>query len=176
MQTPQSPVSKAQSLSERMDELTEQFDLSDELTTTGEEVQEEYSTKIELYKENLPGGEVINLQIMVDDFAYIRETLKETTENGRRVLNVITADLLDADGDDRAELITAFADLNTAVCNNMKLYILSYKEISITLLNIDKFKQQNSDSPDSQEGKIINNTFNISTTDLIKSLKAQNDS
>lgn len=169
---------KANSLSERMENLSKQFDVADELITTGEAAQgiiQSETQEIELFKDKIPPIEVINLQIMVDDFTYIRDTLKESTANGRRVLNILTRDLLDKkiNQELRANLITSFAEMNTAVCNNMKLYILSYKEISIALLNIDKYKKENSGNKDNPDGipKTINNTFNISTTDLIKALK-----
>ena len=166
---------KADSLSAKMNKLSEKFDLSEELITTGNDVEEyiqEKTCDIELFKEKVPQIEVINLQILVDDFVYIRETLKESTENGRRILNVLTLDLLDenVNNENRASLITSYAEMNTAVDNNMKLYILSYKEISIALLNIDKYKKQNNDD-DVTKPNTVNNTFNISTSDLIKSLK-----
>lgn len=170
---------KADSLAAKMNRITEKFemnlDAAEELEITGDDIiefVEEKTQDIKLYSEDVNASEIINLNNMVEDFKYIRETLKENTENGRRVLNSITLDLLDGDDDKRASLIMSFAELNKAVAENMKLYINSYKEISTILLNLDKIKKQEKlDGP-----KTINNTVNInsteaiSTADLIKQL------
>jgi hypothetical protein len=164
---------KADSLASRMNRLTEKFNLAEEMTIEGDDIIEyidEKTQEIELYSDNIPASEIVNLENMVNDFKYIRETLKETTENGRRVLNSITIDLLSSDDEKRATLVLSFAELNKAVGDNMKLYMQSYKDISTTLLNIDKIKKNSV-----QEKSIINNTLNvtaapISTADLIKQL------
>lgn len=171
---------KSESLAARMNRLTEKFtenlDTAEEMVLTGDDIVEyvdEKTQDIQLYEEGgLPAAEVINLNNMVEDFKYVRETLRENTDNGRRVLNSVTFDLLDSDDDKRASLIMSFAELNKAVADNMKLYINSYKEISNVLLNLDKIKKaQIAEGP-----KTINNTLNInssetiSTADLIKKL------
>ena len=170
---------KAETLAEKMNKLSEQFELAEELTITGDDIVEyveEQTQDIELYKDNIPATQIVNLQTMVEDFKYIRETLRETTENGRRVLNSVTLDLLDSEDDKRAALIMSFAELNKAVGDNMKLYMQSYKEISTTLLNIDKIKKSQNENP-----KTVNNTLNvttvdpISTTDLIKKLRSEDE-
>lgn len=157
---------KAESLANKMNELTEKFNLSDELTTTGKDLEEVLSDKanIDLYEDP---EIVVNLEVMLADFKYIRESLKETTDNGRKVLNSLTFDLLSNDEETRAGLITSFAELNRAVGDNMKLYMQSYKDITTVLLNLQKAKPKN--TPDT-----VNNTLiisePISTADLIKKL------
>lgn len=172
---------KADNLAEKMNKLTAQFtsnlDTADEMTITGEDIVEfveEKTQDIELYSESLPAEEIINLQNLVNDFQFVRETLKENTENGRRVLNSVTYDLLDSDDEKRASLIMSFAELNKAVADNMKLYIMSYKEISNVILNLDKLK--NKEGP-----KTVNNNLHlhggeaVNTADLIKQLSGNND-
>ena len=168
---------KAESLADKMNKLSEKFELSTEMVLTGGDIVEfveEKTQNISLLSEDYTPTEIINIQNMVDDFKYVRDTLKETTENGRRVLNSITLDLLDAEDDARASLIISFAELNKAVTDNMKLYVQSYKDISTTLLNLDKIKKNEGSTP-----KTINNTVNItaaepiSTVDLIRQLKGK---
>jgi hypothetical protein len=171
---------KSESLAAKMNRLTEKFtaniETAEEMVLTGDDVYEMVETKtqdIQLYEEGvLVSAEIINLQTMVDDFKYVRETLKENTDNGRRVLNSITLDLLDSDDDKRAGLIMSFAELNTAIANNMKLYMLAYKEISNVLLNLDKIKKaEKADVPTTINNTLhINSTETISTVDLIKRL------
>ena len=166
---------KAESLADKMNKLTAKFDLSEEMSLTGSDIVdyvEEKTQDIQLFSEDISATEIINIQNMIDDFKYVRDALKETTDNGRRVLTSVTLDLLESDGDKRAALIISFAELNKAVTDNMKLYIQSYKEISNTLLNLDKIKKNESADP-----KTVNNTINvvtsepISTADLIKKLR-----
>ena len=170
---------KSQSLAEKMNRLTAKFadniDTAEEMVLTGDDIVEfveEKTQSVQLYSDQIPATEIINLNNMVEDFKYVRETLKENTDNGRRVLNSITLDLLDSDDEKRASLIMSFAELNTAIANNMKLYMLAYKEISNVLLNLDKIKK----SEEPQGPQTINNTLNInatetiSTVDLIKRL------
>lgn len=167
---------KADSLAKKMNKLTESFDLADEMIVEGGDIidyVEEKTQNVALYSEEISPTEIVNIENMVSDFKYVRETLKETTDNGRRVLNTVTLDLLDADGDKRASLITSFAELNTAVGNNMKLYMQSYKDISTVLLNIDKIDKDGTPS-----NQTVNNTLNVfndseatSTEDLINKLK-----
>ena len=174
---------KAQSLADKMNSLTEKFNLSEEMVTEGADLEayvQEKTKDITLSSgesdrtnttEILSMTEYVNLEMMVQDFKYVRETLRETTDNGRRVLQSVTLDLLEEDEESRASLITSFAELNKAVADNMRLYMQSYRDISTVLLNLDKIiKTQKPTTP----GNVTNNTVimaePISTSDLIKQL------
>lgn len=171
---------KSQSLAEKMNRLTAKFadniDTAEEMVLTGDDIVEfieEKTQDVQLYAgAEIMAAEIINLNNMVEDFKYVRETLKENTDNGRRVLNSITLDLLDSDDDKRAGLVMSFAELNTAIANNMKLYMLAYKEISNVLLNLDKIKKaEKAEKPQTINNTLnINSTETISTVDLIKRL------
>jgi len=178
--TPNGLTDKAESLASKMNKLTKKFtenlDVADEMIITGTDVidfVEAKTTVVKLYTDTSElDSEVLNLNNMVEDFKYVRETLKENTENARRVLSAITLDLLDDDDDKRAGLVMSFAELNRSVTDNMKLYIQSYKDISTVLLNLEKIK-----SADVQQGPqsvtnnlTINTPILISTMDLIKQL------
>jgi len=175
---------KSDSLAKRMNKITEKLtnnlDLSDDMEITGDDIVEmvqEKTQEVELFVENDSydsydislTSELINLTNMVQDFKFVRETLKENTENARKVLNSVTLDLLDAEDNKRANLILSFAELNRSVADNMKLYITSYKEISNVLLNINKIKQSEIGLTDNNSKDIANITA-VSTMDLIKQL------
>lgn len=186
---------KADSLASKMNALTEKFDLATEMVLEGTDVIEavqEKQKKISLYKEtseelNFDSFnsdlvlEIVNLNNMVEDFQYIRESLKETTDNGRTVLNGITAELLDSDEENRANLILSFAELNSAVGNNMKLYMESYKNMSVILGNIDKILKQTKGNTPQNVGTINNTQINVTTTeqtstaDLLARLRASKE-
>lgn len=178
---------KANSLAKKMNELTQKFDLSQEMVISGDDIIEDVKKKTDMI--DLSSGkpkiisaidveveqefntslvlELVDLQAMVDDFQYIRETLKETTDNGRSVLNKVTIDLLDSDEDGRASLILSFAELNAAVGKNMQLYMESYKNISVVLGNVDKIiKNTNVRTPSG--ASVVNNTqVNITSTEAV---------
>lgn len=178
---------KANALANKLNELTEKFNLSEEMVLEGEDIIEDVKKKtdiIDLKTSTIKTDltiepefnsslvlELVNLQAMVEDFQYIRETLKETTDNGRRVLEKVTIDLLDSEDEQRASLIMSFAELNSAVGKNMSLYMDSYKQISNVLVNLDKIiKNVNKNSP-----SVVNNTqVNISSTEPINTAELLN--
>lgn len=175
---------KAESLADKMNKLTAKFDLAEELIVEGDDiidfVEEKthsaalLNSEIDLSVSDLSTANLVNLQLMLENFSYIRDTLRENTENGRRALNLITLELLDEESDKRAENVLLFTQLNTAICDNMRLYIASYKEISATLINLDKVKK--SEKPDkvsvTNNLNVVNNET-ISTADLIKKLSGK---
>lgn len=166
---------KAESLADKMNALTDKFNLSEEMVTTGTELEayiEEKTQDIILSEDDeLTITDVVNLETMVQDFKYVRESLKETTDNGRRVLQSVTLDLLSEDDESRASLITSFAELNRAVADNMKLYMQSYKDISTVILNLDKVRRA---AGIAQPSSVTNNNLIVTeqknTADLIKEL------
>lgn len=167
---------KSESLADKMNKITEKFseslETADEMILTGEDILdyvEEKTQNVDLYKEEKTPTEIINLDNMVSDFKYVRETLRENTDNGRRVLNAVTLDLLNSDDEKRASLIMSFAELNKAVADNMKLYIIAYKEISNTLLNIDKINAANASKKPTEKGNKGSGSI-VSTVDLIREL------
>ena len=182
---------KANSLAKKMNELTQKFDLSQEMVLSGDDIIEDvkkktdmvdlYSGRVKLIDTEIEPEfcstlvlEIVNLEAMVEDFQYIRETLKETTDNGRRVLNKVTLDLLDSDDEQRAPLITSFAELNSAVGKNMSLYMDSYKQISNVLVNLDKIIK-NTNSRFGTGASIVNNTqVNITSTEAVSTAELLN--
>lgn len=174
---------KSESLAAKMNRLTKQFsdnlDVANEMVVTGEDVIDFVEAKtqvIKLYTDTSElNSEVLNLNNMVEDFKYVRETLKENTKNARRVLKSITLDLIESDDDKRAGLVMSFAELNRSVADNMKLYIQSYKDISTVLMNLEKIKSADTQHPHSVTNNLtINAPIAVSTMDLIKQLGNKN--
>lgn len=176
---------RAESLADKMNKLTSKFDLAEDLLLDSDDIIDgivEKTQDIKLYESDtnvlvgqiISEADVINLNQMTEDFRYARDTLKENADNGRRVLNSVTLELLDSDDDKRAALILSFAELNKAVTDNIKLYMQSWKEMSTILLNIDKIKK----NMKAEGPKTVNNTVNIGAeainpVDLIKKLKGE---
>lgn len=171
---------KSETLADKMNALNEKFNLSEEMTIVGEEVEDFVQDKIQnidLYESAGIGTDlIVNLESMVQDFKYVRDTLKETTDNGRKVLQYISNDLLNEDDEDgdRASLVESFAALNKAVGDNMKLYMQSYKDISSVLINIEKLRE--AALKQKPEKNITGDTFEgeaVSTADLLKQMEEE---
>lgn len=168
---------KANSLADRMNRLTEKLNLSEELLVQGSDIVdfvEEKTKTIELYQ-NPSYADIMNIQIMTEDFKYVRETLREVTDNARRVQNAITLELIDTDSEKRAALVVSFAELSKAITDAQKLYVDSYRQMSNTLLNLDKIKKV---EPNPGPSNVTNNlhihgTETVSTIDLIAALQSR---
>jgi len=166
---------KSESLAKKMnkitDKLTNNLDLADEMDIQGDDIIEFVEEKTEQIKlvqtSTILTAEIINLNTMVEDFKYIRDTLKDNTNNGKRILDSVTLDLLDVDDEKRIELISSFVELNRAVAENMKLYIQAYREISNVLVNITKINQA---EPNMTSDQTNNTSEPVSTVDLIRKL------
>lgn len=180
---------KAEKLAEKMNSLTERFkenlEISDEMQLTGNDLIQDISVEVHDIEEKSDDpdvAELVNLKNLLNDFKYVRETLKNNTDNGKQLLNSICTDFIakptELDGKlsmADAEMVASFAELNKALVDNMKLFIQSYKEISTIIMNLEKIKSGvltkapvnqtlNITNVDTENGKII------STADLIKEL------
>lgn len=119
-------------------------------------------------------ADVVNVQAMIDDFQYMRDMLRETTENSRKVLGSITEELMLSDVESQAALVMAYGELNKAQIESVKLFIQSYKEISTILVNLSKV--HNSGTPHTVHTTNVLNIedkSNISSADIINRLRAK---
>ena len=129
---------KSEELSKKFNRITDKFkqnlDIATDLECTGNDLMNCVEAKtVPVEPETLSDQDlisVIDFVNLVQNFAFIRKTLKENTENGKKILNSVTCSLLDEDSGEESNLIMAFAELNRALTDNMKLYIQSYKDIS----------------------------------------------
>lgn len=162
--------SKAESLSKRLNKvatsLAKQCDDAEIMELKAQDVTEYAEAKLP----SLP--DTINVQAMMDDFAYVRGILRENTECARRMLEHVSGNMLDEDDNITPGMLTAFSELNKSVTENMKLYVSSYKDLSAALANLRP-----------EQPRTANNTLNIinpsekidvsSVKDIIEKLKEQ---
>lgn len=190
---------KAETISKRMNKLTNtlmsNIKTSDEMQLVGNDVVQmvEQTTKdIPLYssgsnKSDLILTDLINLQNLLEDFKYIRDTLRENTDNGRKILNFTTANVLDGSnvdlGDEntgisaaenQTNLIASYATLNHSITESLKLYVTAYKEISNIIMNLEKVKTSQLSDKTVNNTLVVQagNTETISTKDLLKQLQS----
>lgn len=173
---------RADILAQKMNKLTESLDLSGELIVSGDELielVEEKTQEVMLHHEvkadDPDYAAIMNLSAMTEDFMFVRETLREITDNARRVQGVVTLELLDADTEQRAALILSFSELSKAITDAQKLFVLSYKDMSSTLLNLNKMKKDNAPALPG----VTTNNLNVytsdpmSTADILKRLRSE---
>ena len=110
-------------------------------------------------------ADVINLQNMVEDVKFIRNTLRESTETSKKLLKSISTEIeIEPD----ARMLQGYAEISGTVTECMKIYLQCYKEMSNILLNLAKVKNN--------QPKTVTNINieaehkSISTVDLIREL------
>ena len=182
---------RSEKLARQMNKITDKLNLSDEMLVLSDDVESVVRESIDSHAVQgansvdltISNESLLSLEIMSEDFTYVRDTLKEVTENARKVQTAITTQLLhpcydEDEAQDTASLVASFAELSKAITDAQKLYITSYKDMSITMLNLDKIAkaeiQKNANEVNSggasSEGERI-----ISTSDLIAEMKELNE-
>lgn len=165
---------KAENLSKRLNKvaasLAKQCNDADVLEVQADDVVKYAEAKLPAAPD---GTETINVRSMMEDFAYVRNILRENTECARRMLEHVSGNMLDEDDNITPGMLTAFSELNKSITENMKLYVSSYKDLSVALANL-----QPKASPTNNTLNIINQTpepVSISTVkDMVERLKEQN--
>lgn len=146
--------------------------MGDELSDQAQEVvQDLTSTTDKRYSFNLDLlPQILNLETMVSDIKYIRGTLKENCDLGKRLLITMAQEL---EFEPNAELLASYSELSKTITENMKLYLNCYKDVSTILINISKLAQ----SQNTQTKNVVNNNITIesqgkiqNTAELIKQL------
>ena len=161
------------SLSKKLEDISKKLEISNELIESGNELENLANEAKNNFKESENFEVILNLEQMISDFSYIREVLKEITDNARRVQNSITLDLINSDDEKRASLVASFAELSKAITDAQKLFVQSYKDISHTLLNLDKIKKERVQNVPNQQNTVEKSKSDnvVSTFELIKKLK-----
>lgn len=165
---------KAEKIAKKINSITEAFSdklkNADDLIVSSDDLISE-TDEVVLGTENYDISdipEILNLQNMIADVKYIRETLKESSEAGKSLLKSMSAEI---EMEPDARLLEAYSHLSSVVTENMKLFLQCYKDISSILLNLSKAQDKGPKQvtnitveADSEDVKIQN------TAELIKQL------
>ena len=159
----------------------ENLDIAEDMDVTGNDIIEFVENKTKELPQSLDDTsylELINLNTLLQDFDYIRKTLRDNAEQGRSIIKTLGVDISASDPEELAELINSYAELNKSITDTLKLFIQAYKDISTIITNLEKVK--------SGFNKTTNNLniTNISenpaenliatTADIIKQIKEHN--
>ena len=168
-------LERVQTLSNQMNKITEKLktnlDLSDELEASSNDVIDYVSKSIEEVPEQLPTEnyvDLINLNNLLEDFSYIRVTLRDNSENGKKILKVLSTEILASDPETLSEMVASYSDLNRSLTDTMKLYLQTYKDISSIILNLEKVKQGLSKT----ENNLNINTFGADKEEVSSVIKS----
>lgn len=168
-------TSKAEKLAQKMNNITSAFkdkiqDADDLLVSTDDFVQDTSDVIADICNSegNYELPQVLNVQNMLNDIKYIRNTLKESSESGKKLLNSISSEI-EFEPDPR--LLMSYAEISKAINENMKLYIQCYKDMSSVILNMSKVMTQNQPKSVTNINIEAESTTQIkNTAELIKQL------
>lgn len=176
-------IAKAETLSSKLNKISEKFaekldnaedlivvadDLSIDTGKVVQEIKALPTSDVQFNLDLLP--QILNLENMMQDVKYIRQTLRENTEIGRKLLNVISAEI---EFEPDAELLASYSQLSCTLTENMRLFLNVYRDISHILINIAKLTQQQTPKNVQVNNIQINSDDNYkiqSTAELIKQL------
>lgn len=177
-------VETADKLAEKINKISasfsEQLENANALIVQGDELDSQAAEVIKDVKE-LPAQEyrfnldllpqILNLENMMSDVKYIRETLQENSTLGRRLLKVISQEI---EFEPNAELLASYSQLSATITDNMRLYLSCYRDISHILINIAKLTREAQKEINTQNNIQVNiqtpSSEVLSTADLIKQL------
>lgn len=177
---------RANKLADKMNKITARFkenlDVADEMDISGNDIIEYAEDKTKDLPKNLDDAsylELINLNTLLQDFDYIRTTLRDNAEQGRSIIKTLGVDISASDPDSLAELITSYAELNKSITDTLKLFVQAYKDISTIITNLEKVKSGfNKTTNNLNITNISDNPSGLdivsTTADIIKQIKEHN--
>lgn len=177
---------RANALADKMNRITARFkenlDSAEEMDLTGNDIIEYAEEKTADLPKNLDDAsylELINLNTLLQDFDYIRRTLRENADQGRGIIKTLGIDISASDPDSLAALITSYAELNKSITDTLKLFVQAYKDISTIITNLEKVKSGFNKTTNNLNITNISDNPNgldiVSTTaDIIKQIKEHN--
>lgn len=175
-------IEKFEAINNKMNKITKELakntDLGEELLSSTKDLAEVIESakppKAASNDETDMIDAVVDVDNMIEDFSYMRAMLRETTQNSKRVLESVTEELMLSEEDNRASLIVAFSELNKAQLEGIKLFMLSYKEISVILSNFAKVRQANAKAENPSTvytTNVLNMETPLSSADIINRLR-----
>lgn len=148
--------------------ITESIGSADDLMVNADEITGEIEQTInDLPSEVSDVSEIINLQGLLDDFRYVRQTLRENTEMGKTMLRTMGAEL---ECEPNPKMLESYALLQGTLTDNLKLFVQSYKDISNVMINISKMANKTPTTQNITNINIEAETKPVNTAELIKQL------
>lgn len=124
------------------------------------------------------GKQILRTQKILDDYEYIRESVKSTTESVKRVLEGLTEEIVMTVNEKRNGLILAFAELTKTQLESNKLLSNVYRDLSVALLNLKKLLEFNFKNETVNQTNILNieaNQKEFNVNDILERLRGNNE-
>ena len=168
-----SELSKADLIANKLNKISEKFaekiSNAQDLIVAGDDLVLDTNSVVNEI-ESLPAYEfnldllpqILNLENMMSDVKYIRESLKENTDLAMKLLKTISGEI---EFEPNAELLASYSQLSATLTENMKLFLACYKDVSSILINISKLVKNKNDKND-KDKKTTNITINTDSTEI----------
>jgi hypothetical protein len=169
-----SELSKADLIANKLNKISEKFaekiSNAQDLIVAGDDLVLDTNSVVNEI-ESLPAYEfnldllpqILNLENMMSDVKYIRESLKENTDLAMKLLKTISGEI---EFEPNAELLASYSQLSATLTENMKLFLACYKDVSSILINISKLVKNKNDKNDKNDKKTTNITINTDSTEI----------
>lgn len=172
-------IEQAHILANKLDKLNQFFDITqstvDEITKEVETIEEPV---IVLDDED---NSIITLSLLKSDFHFIRQTLINNIENGKRVIDKISLEI-EVEEQSAGSVISAYAELVGIINSSLKLLSSSYKDIIDMNIKLNKMQKEEDSQGDKKGGdktnieggvSITNNTIQASIKDIVNALQLE---
>lgn len=150
------------------DKLSEQLDVAADISVQTDDVAG-YVADLTSRPENYL--DAFSIATLLQDFSFIRESLRANTTAGKNLLNSLSTDIAMMEAQELAHLVDSFAELNRSITDSLKLYVQAYKDLSNILVTLQRSNTSSEIVP-----KVQNNTAIVmDTSAILKRLKEGSD-
>lgn len=150
------------------DKLSEQLDVAADISVQSDDVAG-YVADLASRPENYL--DAFSIATLLQDFSFIRESLRANTTAGKNLLNSLSTDIAVMEAQELAHLVDSFAELNRSITDSLKLYVQAYKDLSNILVTLQRSNTSSEIVP-----KVQNNTAIVmDTSAILKRLKEGSD-
>jgi hypothetical protein len=175
-------VDKTNGIIKKYEKIAEAFDVKvEDMSEDIEEIIEETKSDIVKHQaEKLPVSDEIkesafNIDLLTEDFASMRETIKSSLENGRQVQQKYTDEIMiNSVTEISPTVLMGFSELMKAVAKQVELLSRIYKDVAETQVKLKTYmkkEQMVEDTNGSGTTNIQQNNYIMSTQDLIDKFK-----
>ena len=152
------------------DKLSTQLDIASDISVKSADIVDYVNNDVlpEISEQPENYLDVFSVSALLQDFTFIRETLRANTTAGKNLLNSLSTDLSVMESQELAQLVESFAELNRSITDSLKLYVQAYKDLSNILVTL-----QRSNTPSTSKEVVQNNTAIVmDTSAILKQIQA----
>ena len=171
-------IEQANILANKLDRLNQFFDITQ---STVDEITKEVDTIDDFEVIDEDENSIITLSLLKSDFGFIRKTLIDNIENGKKVIDKLSLEI-EVEQQSAGSVISAYAELVGTINSSLKLLSSSYKDIIDMNIKINKIQKEGASTggKDKEGGtkieggvSITNNTIQASIKDIVNAIQLE---